>query len=201
MRCPSRPREKEDPMLLYDDTAAAAVHAATDEARRLGAMKYETARVLLGLRRTADPVAQTVTADHPRLTVDAVRAALGAPPRQTLEEGGGTETSRGSGPEPAAEFRRASRQFTANWRPLVRSRQLLPGLKLGTGELWLTVLEPAPASARALPALGVEPDDVRPLVLATMVPDGAPVPDWPTEVPAGAVRRLLDRVLGPGGRP
>src|SRR3954454_214533 len=175
MNCPSRRREKEAPMLLYDDTAAAAVYAATDEARRLGATKYDTAHVLRGRLRTADPVTQTVTADDPQLTVDAIRAALGPPPRQPLEEGGGVEPGRRSGPDPAAEFRRAARQFTAKWRPLVRSRQLLPGLKLGTGELWLTVLEPATASARALAALGVEPDDVRPLVLATMLPVGAPV--------------------------
>src|SRR3954467_7582105 len=201
MRCPSRPREKEDPMLLYDDTAAAAVHAATDEARRLGAMKYDTAHVLLGLLRTADPVTQTVTADDPQLTVDAIRAAPGPPPRQPLEEGGGAEPGRRSGPDPAAEFRRAARQFTAKWRPLVRSRQLLPGLKLGTRELWLPLLEPATPSPRVLAALGVEPDDVRPLVLATMVPDGAPVPDWPTEVPAGAFQRLLQHVLYSGSRP
>jgi hypothetical protein len=35
-------------------------------------------------------------------------------------------------------------------------------------------------------------------VLATMVPDGAPVPDWPTEVPDGAVRRSAG---GRGGEP
>ncbi|WP_138735987.1 Clp protease N-terminal domain-containing protein [Modestobacter excelsi] len=187
-------------MLLYDDTAAEALHTAADEARRLGATRYETAHVLLGLVRTADPVTQTVTADHPQLTADAARAALGAPPMQAPEADGGTAEGRRSAPEPAAECRRASGQFTAKWRPLVRSRQLRPGLKLGTGELWLTVLEPATGSARVLAALGVEPDEVRQLVLATMVPDGAPVPDWPTDVPAGAVRRLLDRVLGSGGR-
>lgn len=186
-------------MLLYDDTAAAALHAAADEARRLGATRYETAHVLLGLVRTADPVTQSVTADHPQLTVDAVRVALGAAPGQPLQEDISTARG-GAGPEPAAEFRRAARQFTAKWRPLVRDRQLKPGLKLGVGELWLTVLEPATASARALASLGAEPDDVRRLVLAAMVPDGVPVPDWPTEVPTGAVRRLLDRVLGPGGR-
>jgi ATP-dependent Clp protease ATP-binding subunit ClpA len=184
-------------MLLYDDTAAEALHAAVDEARRLGATRYETAHVLLGLLRTADPVTRTVTADHPQLTVDAVRAPLGQP----VEDDGGTAHGRRSTPEPAPEFRQAAQRFTAKWRPLVRARQLQPGLKLGTGELWLTVLEPATASARVLAALAVEPDDVRPLVLATMVPDGAPVPAWPTEVPAGAVRRLLDRVLGSGSQP
>jgi ATP-dependent Clp protease ATP-binding subunit ClpA len=188
-------------MLVHDDTAAEALHAAADEARRLGATRYETAHVLLGLLRTADPVTQTVTVDHPQLTVDAVRAAVGAPPMQNPEADGSTAHGRRSTPEPAAEFRQAARRFTAKWRPLVRDRQLLPGLKLGTGELWLTVLEPATASARVVAGLGVEPDDIRPLVLATMVPDGAPVPAWPTDVPAGAVRRLLDRVLGPGGRP
>ncbi len=184
-------------MLLYDDTAARVLHAAADEARRLGATRYETTHVLVGLLRTADPVTLTVTVDHPQLTVDAVRAALGQP----RWEGGGAPPAGGSTPEPATEFRRASRDFTAAWRPLVRARRLRPGLKLGTGELWLSVLEPAAASARIVAASGAEPDDVRHLVLATMVPDGAPVPDWPTEVPAGAVRRLLLRVLGRGGRP
>src|SRR4051795_613026 len=105
MRCPSRPREKEDPMLLYDDTAAAAVHAATDEARRLGAMKYQTAHVLLGLLRTADPVTETVTADDPRLTVDAARTALGASPMQATDANAEAAPGRRSTPEPAAEFR------------------------------------------------------------------------------------------------
>jgi ATP-dependent Clp protease ATP-binding subunit ClpA len=188
-------------MLLYDDTAATVLQAAADEARRRGENRYGTAHVLLGLLRTGDPVTQTVTADHPQLTVDGARAALGAPPVQVPEVDDGTAPGRRSTPEPAVEFRRAARDFTAKWRPLVRDRQLRPGVKLGTGELWLTALEPATASAGALAALGIEPDDVRPLVLAAMVPDGAPVPDWPTEVPAGAVRRLLDRVLGRDGRP
>ena len=188
-------------MLLYDDTAAAAVLAAADEARQLGAAKYETAHVLVGLLRTADPVTRTVTTDYPQLSVDAARAVLGVPPMQAPETNGDAAHGRRSTPEPGAEFRRASRQFTAKWRPLVRARQLRPGLQLGDGELWLNVLEPATASARVLGLLGIEPDDVRPLVLATMVPDGAAVPDWPTDVPAGGIRRLRDRVLGPGGRP
>jgi hypothetical protein len=116
-------------MLIYDDTAATVLHAAADEARRLGENRYDTAHVLLGLLRTGDPVIQTVTADHPLLTADGARAVHGAPAMQAAEV-----------------------------------------------------------------------DAVRPLVLAAMVPDGAPLPDWPTEVPAGAVRRLLDRLLRPGGR-
>src|SRR3954451_14939401 len=188
-------------MLIYDDTAAEVLHAAADEARRLGATRYETAHVLLGLLRTAAPVPQPVTAAHPPLTLDDVRAALGAAPGQPAEEDGGTAGGRRSTPEPAAEFRQAAQRFTGKWRPLVRARLLQPNLKLRTRELWLTVLEPATASARVLAGLAVEPDDVRPLVLATMVADGAPVPDWPVEVPAGTVRRLLDRVLGSGGRP
>src|SRR3954453_12699754 len=105
-------------MLIYDDTAAEVLHAAADEARRLGATRYETAHVLLGLLRTADPVTRTVTADHPQLAVDAVRAALGAAPEQPVEEDGGTPGGRRSTPEPAAEFRQAARQLTAKWRPL-----------------------------------------------------------------------------------
>lgn len=188
-------------MLLYDDTAAAALHVSADEAGRLGAAGYETTHVLLGLLRTVDPVTRTVTADHPDLTVDAVRSALGAAPGQVPAGDGGTGSGSRATPEPAAEFRRAARDFAATWRPLVRNRALRPRPKLGTGELWLTVLEPAAASTRVLASLGIEPDDVRPLVLATMVPDGVPVPDWPSKVTAGGVRRLLHRVLGRSGQP
>jgi Clp amino terminal domain, pathogenicity island component len=185
-------------MLLYDDTAAAALRAADNEARRLGASRYETGHVLLGLLRTADPITRTATADHPELTVDAVRAALGTPPGTAVAFGDddGATPGGGSKPEPAAEFRQAAKRFTAKWRPLVRSGRLRPGLKLGTGELWLTVLEPTAASARLLASVGAEPETVRALVLAMMAPGGAPPPDWPTAVPVGAVRRLLDRVFG-----
>jgi hypothetical protein len=136
-------------MLLCDDAAAEALHAAADEARRVSAIKYETAHVVSGLLRTSDPVTGTVTADHPQLTVDAVRVVLGAEPGQPLEGDGGTAGGGRSTPEPAAEFRQAAQRFTAKWRPLVRTRQLRPVLKLGTGELWLTILKPATASARA----------------------------------------------------
>src|SRR5690348_11281464 len=122
-------------MLLYDDTAAEALHAAGDEARLLGATKYETAHVLLGLIRTANPVTQTGAADYPQLTVDAARAALGAPAMPAPEANRDTAPGRRPTPEPSPEFRRAAGQFTAKWRPLIRDRQLRPGLKLGTGEL------------------------------------------------------------------
>src|SRR3954462_12958237 len=96
--------ERECPMLLHDATAAAVLHAAADEARRLGATRYETTHVLVGLLRTADPVTLTVTADHPQVTVEAVRATLGAAPAQPRKEGGGAPPAGGSTPEPAAEF-------------------------------------------------------------------------------------------------
>jgi hypothetical protein len=188
-------------MLLYDDTATKALHAAADEARRSGTDGYETPHVLLGLLRTADPVTRTVTAHHPQVTEDAVRTALGAPSTQPLQDGAAAAPSRRTSPEPAAEFRQAARRFTAKWRPLVRNRQLAPGRKLGTGELWLTVLEGRTTSARLLSSLRAEPDKLRPLVLATMIPDGASVPVWPTDLPAGSFRRLRDRLLSSDGRP
>ena len=188
-------------MLLYDDTATKALHAAADEARRSGTDGYETPHVLLGLLRTADPVTRTVTADHPQITEDAVRTALGAPSRQPPQDRGPETLTRRSTREPAAEFRQAARGFTAKWRPLVRNRQLAPGRKLGTGELWLTVLERDAASARLLSSLGAPPDRLRPRVLATMVTDGAEVPVWPTDVPTGSFRRLLNRLSGSGGQP
>ena len=187
-------------MLLYDGTATKALHAAADEARRSGTDGYETSHVLLGLLRTVDSVTRTVTTAHPQLTENAVRTALGAPSRQPLQDGAVEAPSRQSTREPAAEFRQAARRFTAKWRPLVRDRHLAPGRKLGTGELWLTVLEGGTTSARVLSSVRAEPEKLRPLVLATMVPDGAPVPVWPTDVPAGSFRRLRDRLLGSGGR-
>jgi hypothetical protein len=191
-----RSRKAKDLMLLYDDTAAAALRVADREARFRGGTRYETADVLLGLLRTADPVTRAVTAEHPQLTVEAVCGALGSLPgtAAVLEEDDSVTSGLGARPEPAGEFRRAVSSFTANWRTLVRNRELRPGPKLGTGELWLAVLEPAAASAVLLVSVGVSPEDVRPLVLAVMVPDGAPVPAWPSAVPAGRVRRLLVRL-------
>src|SRR4051794_30495387 len=99
-------------MLLYDDTAAEALHAAADEARRMGRKRYATPHVLLGLVRTSDPVTGPVTADHPQLTGEAVRTALGPRTAPAPQDGGPAAPSRRSTPEPAAEFRRAARQFT-----------------------------------------------------------------------------------------
>jgi hypothetical protein len=188
-------------MLVYDDTAAEALQAAAAEARRSGTDGYETPHVLLGLLRTADPVTRMVTADHPQLTENAVRAALGAPSRQPVQDSAVEAPSRRPPREPAAEFRQAARRFTAKWRALVRDRQLVPGRKLSTAELWLTVLEPGAASASLLSSLGAQPEALRPLVLARMVTDGAPVPVWPTDVPAGSFRRLRERLFRSGARP
>ncbi|WP_369131901.1 sensor histidine kinase [Modestobacter sp. I12A-02662] len=89
-------------MLLYGDAAAAALHAAAGEARRRGAAGYDTAAVLLGLVRGADPVTRSVTADRPQLTADAVRAALGAPTADP-------EPGRPPAPVSSPEFRRVRR--------------------------------------------------------------------------------------------
>src|SRR3954452_22000848 len=96
------PRE-EASMLLYDDTAAEALHAAADEVRRLGATKYETAHVLLGLLRTADPVTGPVIADHAQLTEHSVRSSLAARSGYPREYGAPQAPGRRSPPEPAAE--------------------------------------------------------------------------------------------------
>jgi hypothetical protein len=175
----------------YDDTATAVIHAVGDEANRLGSPGYDSGQVLLALLQTRDPVTRRVTEADPRITAEAVRNHLD-PTRRTPE--GGTRSPATA--VPAAEFREATSRFTAKWRPLVRARRLRPGPRLGTGELWLAVLEPGTESARALQSFGADPDAIRDLVLATMVPESQPVPEWPAEVPPGALPRLVGRLLG-----
>ncbi len=181
-------------MFPYDDVAGAVLRTAGDEARRLRAPGYDTRHVLQALLRTGDPVTQRITGQESRLTAEAVH-----------EQGLAGEVTGSAQPSPRApgpgpEFREAMSRFTATWRPLVRARLLRPGPRLGTAELWLTVLEPGTRSGQALRALGVEPDTIRDVVLATMVPEGRPIPAWPGEVPVGTVRRLVGRLLGRGAR-
>jgi hypothetical protein len=63
------------------------------------------------------------------------------------------------------------------------------------------VLDDGAASERLICSLGAQAVQLRSLLLAAMIPDGTRVPVWPTEVPAGSCRRLLDRLLGSGVRP
>jgi hypothetical protein len=140
-------------------------------------------------------------ASAPQLTEDAVLAALGASSRHRDSRGGPGTRTRRSSPEPAVEFRQATRRFAAKWRPLVRDGHLAARAKLGTGELWLMVLDDGAASERLICSLGAQAVQLRSLLLAAMIPDGTRVPVWPTEVPAGSCRRLLDRLLGSRVRP
>jgi hypothetical protein len=188
-------------MIIYDGPAAAAIRVAATRARGSGATGYGSEHVLLGLLETADPVTRRLTAQQPALTVEAVRAALPATAPPATGDGAiDALRSRGApAPVAAPEFRRVLADLTAKWRPLVRSRRLQTGGRLGSAELWLAVLEPVAASSRLLQSLGVDPERLRPAVLAGMVPDDRPVPAWPAEVPRGALRRLLARLLGGSG--
>jgi hypothetical protein len=179
----------------YDDTAGTVIRLAGDEANRLGTPGYDTGQVLLALLQTRDPVTRRVTEEDPRITEEAVRDRLGS--AWPVPDGAPSSPATAV---PAAEFREATTRFTAKWRPLVRARRLRPGPRLGTGELWLAVLEPGTGSARALLSLGSDPDAIREIVLATMVLESQPVPEWPTEIPPGAVQRLVGRLLGRGAR-
>ncbi|WP_369258148.1 hypothetical protein [Geodermatophilus amargosae] len=182
-------------MFPYDDTAGTVIRLAGDEANRLGATGYDTCQVLLALLRTRDPVTRRVTEADPGITAEAVLDRLGG--AGPTREDASTSPVRAV---PAAEFREATTRFTAKWRPLVRARRLRPGPRLGTGELWLAVLEPGTGSARLLESLGSDSNAIREVVLATMVPDSQPVPEWPAEVPPGAVQRLVCRLLGRDAR-
>lgn len=190
------PYETRFPVLLYDDTAGAALHTAAEEARRSGTPGYQTPHVLLGLLGTGDPVTRRVTDRFPQLTTEVVRQRLSTAARAPGERPARAEQRSRPAREPAAEFRQALSRFTAKWRPLVRTGQLRPGPKLGSGELWLAVLEPGTRSGELLRSLGTDPDEIRTVVLATMAPDPHRVPTWPTEVPPGPVSRLLARLVG-----
>ena len=113
-------------MLNYDDAAGAALNVAAEDAGRSSSAGYETPHVLLGLLRTRDPVTRRVTDAFPQVTADAVRQRLAT----AAPTDGSTRASSGQRPagEPAAEFRRAMKGFTAKWRPLVRAGRLRPGL-------------------------------------------------------------------------
>jgi Clp amino terminal domain, pathogenicity island component len=183
-------------MLIYDDTAAPAIQAAAEEARRLGTDGYDTQHVLLGLVSTGDPVTRRVTEGAPHLTADAVRAALTA--GQPASAAAGADSLRDRPPAPAREFRRAMRDFTARWGPLIKARQLPRRPKFSSAELWLLVLGPSALSSQLLQSLGADPQELRAVVLATMVADSQPVPDWPEEVPMGRHQRFIARLISWG---
>jgi hypothetical protein len=183
-------------MLIYDDTAAPAIQAAAEEARRLGADDYDSQHVLLGLLRTGDPVTHRVSEKAPHLAVDTVRAALTVGRPAVVAPAAGSRRERP--PTPAREFRRAMGDFTAIWGPLIRTRQLPRRPRFSSAELWLMVLEPSTRSSRLLQSLGAHPQELRAVVLSTMVADSQPVPDWPDESPRAKHRRFVARLVGWG---
>jgi hypothetical protein len=85
--------------------------------------------------------------------------------------------------------------FTAKWGPLIKARRLPRRPKFSSAELWLVVLEPSARSSQLLRSVGADPRELRAVVLATMVADSQPVPDWPDEVPMGRRRRFIARLV------
>jgi hypothetical protein len=168
-------------MLIYDDTAAPVVQNAAEEARRLGAAAYDTQHLLVSLVSADDPVTHRVTEAAPQLTPDAVRGALTEGRPAPIAAG----TPRQRPPTPAREYGRAMSDFTATWGRLIKAGHLPRRPRFSSAELWLVALQPAALSARLLQSLGVDPRELRAVVLATMVEDGQPVPAWPEPAPRG----------------
>jgi hypothetical protein len=183
-------------VLIYDDTAAPAIQAAAEEARRLGADDYDSQHVLLGLLRTGDPVTRRVTEEAPDIAADAVRAALTA--GQPTSAAAGADSPRDRPPTPTHEFRQAMGNFTAKWGPLIKARQLRRRPKFSTAELWLVVLEPSTRSSRLLQCPGRRSGGTPRRGLATMVADSKPLPDWPHDVPRRKHQRFIARLVGWG---
>jgi Clp amino terminal domain, pathogenicity island component len=197
-------------MLIYDDSFVAAMTASQQEATRLGAPAYGSEHMLLGLLVAGDPASRAVGQRFPQLTPEAVRAAvegafddlphlrrLGIAPAASQSAQGSVPLTQGLAPRNrhTPEFQTALNSATAKWDQLRRTHQLPRQQKLGSSVLWLAVLEPSARSFRLLQALETEPEQVRPVVLSAMLPDGQEAPQWPEQAKPPRVLRLLQRIF------
>lgn len=198
-------------MLMYDDSFVAVMTATTDEATALGARTYGSEHVLLGLLTAHDHVTQHVVDRFPGLTApalrEAVREALDDAPHLarlgiSLPVASATAPSDGAarGTRPRTkhtpELQSALNQATAKWAHLRHTGAIPKERRVSSAVLWLAVLEPSARGRRLLEAMDIDPDGVRTAVLSAVVPTGAAVPTWPTEVPVGPVTRFTRWVFG-----
>lgn len=197
-------------MLIYDDSFVAAMTASQQEATRLGAPAYGSEHMLLGLLVSGDPASRIIVERYPQLTPEAVRAAvegaiddlpqlrrLGIAPAALQSAQGNVPLTNGLAPRNlhTPEFQTALNSATAKWDQLRRAHQLPRQHKLGSSVLWLAVLEPSARSFRLLQALEAEPEQMRPLVLSAMLPDGQGAPPWPEQANPPRVQRLFQRIF------
>jgi hypothetical protein len=190
-------------MLLWDETFVSATEAAGEEARRAGATAYGSEHMLLGLLAATDPVTNHLTGAEPRLRADTVRDAVhgDAVDQPHLNRLGLDSADLPEHPKVplqskhTAEFQVALNESTAKWGALVKSGALPRRRKLGSGELWLAVLQKQARSYRLLETLEIDPEQLRPVVLAAMAGPDRPVPAWPDAVPLGPVSRLFRKLF------
>lgn len=198
-------------MLIYDESFAAVMTATQSEASALGARAFGSEHVLLGLLAADDGLTRRVVHSFPALTSSAARAAVrgavdDAPHLERLGLTGVSSTVEPpvgcSSTRPVLrtkhtpELQEALNRASAKWGHLRRTHALPKERGVSSAVLWLAVLEPTARARRLLAAMDVDPEGVRTAVLSALVPDGAPVPAWPTQSPAGPVMRLVHRVFG-----
>jgi hypothetical protein len=186
-------------MWIKDESLLEAMNTAEAEALRLHAAACGSEHVLLGLLSARDPLTEQVLAEHPELTVEAVRHAIveavddaptcsvsvsmwrscGRPSWRALPIGWSAGRTGLPPSSRLLSMTRASSVGSAQARAV-------PSAAAGqrTSLCWLTVLEPSCRAHRLLQALAVDPDLLRATVLRTMVAPalphrpGPPMPAW-----------------------
>lgn len=198
-------------MLIYDDSFVAVMTATQDEATRLGARRYGSEHVLLGLLAADDWLTAEVTRSFPALTRDALRAAVesaadDAPhlarlgiTTETVETGRAASGAERRVAAPRAkhapELQAALSAASAKWAHLRDTHREPRERKVSSAVLWFAVLEPATRASRLLETLGVDPGGVRDVLLGVLLPAGGAVRAWPATAPLGPVSRLMQRVF------
>ncbi|WP_432492346.1 Clp protease N-terminal domain-containing protein [Kineococcus auxinigenes] len=197
-------------MLIYDDSFSAVMAASRQEATHLGADRYGSEHVLLGLLAAAGPLTEQVRRSAPELTAQAVRSAiergaddaphlqrLGIDADQVLATAGG-EPSR---PHPAPrnrhtpEWQGALGSASVKLNRLQKSGALPREGKVTSAVLWLAVLEPGTRAQRLLAAMDLDAERIRGTVLTALTGNGSVAPPWPQQARAGFLTRLAQRAF------
>ncbi|MEJ5913663.1 Clp protease N-terminal domain-containing protein [Pseudokineococcus sp. 1T1Z-3] len=199
-------------MMLGDESFTTAMKAGGREAERAGRRPMGSEHLLLGLLTARGPLLAPLVDVEPRLGEAAVREAverslddqpylrqLGIDPDAVLAsasaEGTASEGRRLTTGGHTDDLQDALYAAACKWHELRASGALRRERKVSAAVLWLAVLEPTTRVSRLLPAMGVDVDRLRAVVLTELAADRAQTPAWPEKARPGRVDRLLDRLF------